>query len=461
MAAGTLYSYPDNFRAAKALIAAQYAKANVKIAANFVFGETNKSKEFLTKFPGGKVPAFETNDGKYLQDSNAIAYFVSNDQLRGKNEYDRAQILQWIGFAKNNAGAQEAFQRAKDDMKVALTVLNSHLLTHTYLVGDRITLADIAVACNLLNPYKYVLDPEYRKPFGNVNRWFNTLINQPEFKAVLGTVELCSKAAQAGAIKEEGMATNCINDIGDMGNNNLEKNKKKKMAEFDQISETYNLIILRVRKKRRRNRKRNNNQKKEAPKKEEEPTEELDAADEICAAEPKSKDPFDSMPKGEKVVNLTINYLFSEPLTWMISNVATPTKMRANRFHTFWENFDPTNYSIWYCEYKYPQELSKVFMSCNLITGMFQRLDKMRKHAFSSVCLFGEDDNSTISGIWVWRGQELAFPLSPDWQIDYESYDWTKLDANSEETKKLVEQYFSWSGTDKGDRKFNQGKIFK
>lgn len=36
----------------------------------------------------------------------------------------------------------------------------------------------------------------------------------------------------------------------------------------------------------------------------------------------------------------------------------------------------------------------------------------MRKNAFSSMILFGEDNNSTISGVWVWRGQELAFPVS-------------------------------------------------
>lgn len=124
-------------------------------------------------------------------------------------------------------------------------------------------------------------------------------------------------------------------------------------------------------------------------------------------------------------------------------------------------------------------------MSCNLISGMYQRLDKMRKAAFASVCLFGTDNNSTISGIWVWRGQELAFPVSfimiisckrknfqflnfilffqlcPDWQIDYESYSWTKLDAADSKTKDLVKQYFSWTGADKDGRKFNQGKIFK
>ncbi|XP_054260176.1 elongation factor 1-gamma-like [Macrosteles quadrilineatus] len=129
--------------------------------------------------------------------------------------------------------------------------------------------------------------------------------------------------------------------------------------------------------------------------------------------------------------------------------------------HNFFLREQKDNYSIWYGEYKYPEELKKVYMSCNLITGMFQRLDKMRKQAFTSVCLFGKDDDSTISGIWVWRGQGLAFELSPDWQIDFESYDWKKLDATSADTKQLVQQYFSWTGKDKAGREFNQGKIFK
>ena len=92
---------------------------------------------------------------------------------------------------------------------------------------------------------------------------------------------------------------------------------------------------------------------------------------------------------------------------------------------------------------------------------MFQRLEKLRKNAFASCCLFGENNNSTISGIWVWRGQDLAFELSEDWQIDYSSYDWKKLDPDSEETKKQVEAYFKWEGTDEEGRPFNQGKIFK
>ncbi len=61
----------------------------------------------------------------------------------------------------------------------------------------------------------------------------------------------------------------------------------------------------------------------------------------------------------------------------------------------------------------------------------------------------------------MWRGHDLAFELSEDWQIDYSSYDWKKLDAGADDTKQLVEQYFKWEGADKGGRKFNQGKIFK
>lgn len=105
----------------------------------------------------------------------------------------------------------------------------------------------------------------------------------------------------------------------------------------------------------------------------------------------------------------------------------------------FWDHFDKDGWSLWYSEYRFPEELTQTFMSCNLITGermalrggweasvvgdviskaecsspsgMFQRLDKLRKNAFASVILFGTNNSSSISGVWVFRGQELAFPV--------------------------------------------------
>jgi len=35
----------------------------------------------------------------------------------------------------------------------------------------------------------------------------------------------------------------------------------------------------------------------------------------------------------------------------------------------FWQNFDKENYSLWYSEYKYPDELKLIFMTCNLVSG--------------------------------------------------------------------------------------------
>jgi len=42
---------------------------------------------------------------------------------------------------------------------------------------------------------------------------------------------------------------------------------------------------------------------------------------------------------------------------------------------------------------------------------MFQRLDRMRKHSFGSMIVFGENNNNSVGGLWMWRGHELAFTV--------------------------------------------------
>jgi len=426
MVAGTLFTYPDNFRAQKALIAAKYSGAQVTLAKDFVFGETNKSPEFLKKFPLGKVPAFEGSDGVLLTESNAIAYYVANEELRGGSDAAaRAQVVQWMGLADSDILPaactwvfptmgilqynKNATDRAKEDIKAALKTLNDHLLTRTFLVGERVTLADIAVACTMLGLFKQVLDPAFRATFGNVVRWFTTVVNQPNAKTVLGEVVLCTKEAQFDA---------------------------KKFAEFSGKGE-----------KKKEAKPKQEQAKKKEPEKKKEKSAEPAEDDNGIPAEPKKKDPMDALPKGtfdlEEWKRFYSNNDEDESIKW------------------FWEHFDHENYSIWRGDYMFSKELTLVFMSCNLVGGMFQRLEKMKKHGFASVMLFGENNNSTISGIWVFKGQQLAFDLCEDWAIDSPSYEWTKLDSKSEECKKLVTQYWKWEGEDKEGRKFNQGKILK
>lgn len=59
--AGTLYTYPDNFRSNKVLITAQYSGKKVTVDPDFVVGETDKSSAFLKKFPIGKVSSIIGN----------------------------------------------------------------------------------------------------------------------------------------------------------------------------------------------------------------------------------------------------------------------------------------------------------------------------------------------------------------------------------------------------------------
>ncbi|KAH0506947.1 Elongation factor 1-gamma [Microtus ochrogaster] len=369
MAAGTLYTYPENWRAFKALIAAQYSGAQVRVLAappHFHFGQTNRTPEFLRKFPAGKVPAFESDDGFCVFESNAIAYYVSNEEPVGK--YSRGS---------SSGGA--------------------------------------VVVCALLWLYKQVLEPSFRQAFPNTNQWFLTCINQPQFRAVLGEVKLCEKMAQFDAMKF------------------AESQPKKDTSRKEKGS-------------------REEKQKPQAERKEEKkaaapaPEEEMDECEQALAAEPKAKDPFAHLPF--VLDDFKPKYSNEDTLS-----VALPY---------FCEYFDKDGWSLWYAEYCFPEEHTQTFMSCNLITGLFQRLDKLRKNAFASVILFGTNNSSSISGVWVFGGQELAFLLSPGWQLDYESYTWRKLDPGSEEIQTLVREYFSWEGAFQHVGKaFNQGKIFK
>ncbi|XP_062380035.1 elongation factor 1-gamma [Sardina pilchardus] len=441
MAAGTLYTYPENWRAFKAQIAAQYSGAKLKVASTppaFSFGQTNRTPAFLNNFPTGKVPAYQGDDGFCLSESNAIAYYLSSESLRGTSPQTSAQVLQWVSFADNDivpsASAwvfptlgimqfnKQATEQAKEEVKRLLAYLNQHLNTRTFLVGERVSLADIAVACSLLWLYKQVMEPAFRQPYPNVNRWFVTCVNQPQFKTVLGEVKLCEKMAQFDAKK-----------FADQQPKKDTPPKKEKGGKEGKQQE-----------KKEKKEDKKKEEKKSAP-----AVEEMDECEAALASEPKAKDPFAHLPKSAFVMDeFKRKYSNEDTLS-----VALPH---------FWEHFDREGYSIWYGEYRFPEELSRSFMSCNLITGMFQRLDKLRKNGFASVILFGTDDDSSISGVWVFRGQDLAFTLSDDWQIDYESYAWRKLDVDSEECKTMVKEYFAWEGDFKHVGKpFNQGKVFK
>uniref|UniRef100_A0A2K6SRI0 Elongation factor 1-gamma n=1 Tax=Saimiri boliviensis boliviensis TaxID=39432 RepID=A0A2K6SRI0_SAIBB len=381
MVAETLNTCSENWRAFKALIAAQYSRAWVCVLStphHFHFGQTNRTPESLRKFPASKFPAFEGDNGFCGFESNAIVYYVSNGELRGGTPEAAAQVAQWVSFADSDIMPQASTW-------VFPTLATMHhnrplrmQRKNTFPVGEQATLADITVVCTLLWLYKQVLEASFCQAFPSTNCWFLT------FQAVLGEVKLCEKMSQFDA---------------------------KEFAESQPKKEKEGLT----------GREQKEEKKAAAPA----PEEEMNEREQALAAEPKAKEPFAHLPK-----------------------TTTPG---------LWEHFGKDGWSLWYSESRFPEELTQTFVSCNLITGLFQQ-----KNASASVILSGTNNGSPISGVWVFRGQELAFPLSPGWQVDYESYTWRKLDPGSEETQTLVREYFSWEGAfQQVGKAFNQGKIFK
>lgn len=179
-------------------------------------GKTNKTPEFLKLNPWGKVPTLETDSGEGIWESNAIARYVARqtqNDLFGTNALEAGQVEQWIDWVRGDleiAGAvwlypiygvfpnrPEATERAKQDIKTLLGVLNNYLADRSYLVGERVTLADIVVACTLVPLYTKVFDENYRKGFPNVTRWFVNMVSQPNFLKVQNEVVLCTKMEEA------------------------------------------------------------------------------------------------------------------------------------------------------------------------------------------------------------------------------------------------------------------------
>jgi len=418
---GKLYSYADNFRADKIKAVAAISGYKLEIASDYVHGVTNKTAEFESKF-FGKVPAFEDGSTALCND-NAIAHFVGNEQTRGGAK--ASDVLCWAGFADNVllpaiaqwvwptlgiiAQNKQHVSEAKESLKKAFNFMNGYLATCTFLVGERITYADIAVALTLKSGYEQVFAPEWRKAFPHVNRWFLTTINQPAVAGVVGDVKL--------AVKEAAFDAKKYAEVSGKGAANAAKKAAKKEVKKEKKAAAPAAAPA------------------PAPAKEDKPADPWAGLAKPCCDMDSWKRFYSNNDEDKSVEHF-----------W--ANVVTDEVKK--------------EYSLWVGTYKYNDELTQPFMAANLIGGMFQRIEKLRKHAFASCVVGGKPNDLNITGLWFWRGQTLAFPRSPDWQIDYEVYDWQKLDWDAPNAKEMVAKYWMWDEkAEFGGKPFNQAKIYK
>jgi glutathione S-transferase len=134
-----------------------------RVDRDIIKGET-RTPEFLAKFPNGRIPAIELEDGRLLFESNAILwYFADGTALLPEDRFTRAQTLQWLFFEQYShepyiavARFLAMYPQVADERRAglarimklgndALGVMEAHLKSHDWFIGDRYSIADIAL----------------------------------------------------------------------------------------------------------------------------------------------------------------------------------------------------------------------------------------------------------------------------------------------------------------------------
>jgi glutathione S-transferase len=114
--------------------------------------------------PAKRVPTLILDDGRPLAESNAILwYFGDGTQFVPDDRYERAQVLQWMffeqyehepaiavaRFLKTYSGRPELYEARKEELmkrgERALGAMERHLDGREWLLGDGMTIADIAL----------------------------------------------------------------------------------------------------------------------------------------------------------------------------------------------------------------------------------------------------------------------------------------------------------------------------
>ena len=226
--------------------------------------------------------------------------------------YANQEVLPALGGAFRPIIGRDPYNKKNvdDSLKAALkavSVLDEHLLVHTFLVGQRLTLADLFTAGILSRGFEFFFDKKWRSEHPNVTRWYETVYHQPIYSSVVGKFELIDEAiknAPPPKAKED-------------------KPKQEKAP-------------------------------KAAPKPKAKEVAEDDEEEDKPA--PKPKHPLEALPKAA---------LQLDEWKRTYSNEDTPVALK-----WFWENYNPEEYSLWKCDYKYNDELTMIFMTANLIGTM-------------------------------------------------------------------------------------------
>ena len=157
--------------------------------------------------PNALVPAIEDDDGVRLWESNVIVRYLSARHSPGglypeplAARFDAERWMDWQQTTLNPAGRDAFIQwvrtpaerrdaaaaaRSAQATEPLLALLDAHLATRAYMGGDRLTMADIPIGCELHRWFGLPADLYTRPTWPNLERYFASLRDRPAARGVL------------------------------------------------------------------------------------------------------------------------------------------------------------------------------------------------------------------------------------------------------------------------------------
>ncbi|HEY8571018.1 glutathione S-transferase family protein [Phenylobacterium sp.] len=131
------------------------------IETDIMVGES-RTPDFLALNPAGQVPTVILDDGRPLAQSNAIIlHLAEGSELIPEDAYERARMLEWLFWEQyshepyvavvrfqvkyQGKPVTEVEPRLVERGKAALQRLEDGLAASSFLVGERLSLADVAL----------------------------------------------------------------------------------------------------------------------------------------------------------------------------------------------------------------------------------------------------------------------------------------------------------------------------
>jgi glutathione S-transferase len=155
-----------------------------------------RTPEFFAKNLNGRIPVLELEDGSFLPESNAILWYLAEGtQFLPADRRQRAEVLRWMFFEQNHhepnvAGLRFWIMHAvpvtplmelwaparRASGEAALAVMDGHLAVRSFFVGERYSIADIALYAYTHVAHEGGFD---LTPYPHVVAWLARVAAQP------------------------------------------------------------------------------------------------------------------------------------------------------------------------------------------------------------------------------------------------------------------------------------------